>query len=68
MLKRLAVRDGQSPEGARKAFDLRLGVAAWTVPGRAPAEAEPVDPRAPWWWTGSEDASQSFLASMGVNL
>ncbi len=68
MVKRLTVRDRQSPEDARKAFDLRLGVAAWRVPGKTPVEAETVDPRAPWWWTGSEDASQTFLASMGVDL
>lgn len=68
MLQRLRVRDRQSPEDARKSLDLRLGVSAWTVPGREPLTAEPVDPKAPWWWTGSEDASQSFLRSMGVSL
>ena len=69
MLQRLIVHDGQTEEQARARFDADLGVSAWALPGRERREAEPVqDPGAPWWWHGSEDASQSFLASMGVTL
>lgn len=68
MLKRLRVREGQSAENARRSFDAKLGMSAWAVPGREPREPVPVDPAAPWWWIDAEDASQSFLASMGVAL
>ena len=69
MLQRLIVRDGQTEEQARAKFDADLGVSAWALPGRDRREPEPVqDPGAPWWWHGAEDASQGFLASMGVTL
>jgi hypothetical protein len=68
MLQRLIVHDGQSEEHARAKFDADLGVSAWAVPGRERRTPEPVDDGAPWWWRGAEDASQSFLASMGVSL
>jgi hypothetical protein len=68
MLARLNVREGQTEEQARAAFDAELGVSLWHVPGRKPTEPEPRDPAAPWWWQGDEDASQGFLASMGVTL
>lgn len=69
MLQRLIVRDGQSEEQARARFDADLGVSAWAVPGRDRRPMQPkADDGAPWWWHGAEDASQSFLASMGVTL
>jgi hypothetical protein len=69
MLQRLNVREGQTEEQARARFDADLGTSAWALPGREPREAQPqTDPGAPWWWAGAEDASQSFLASMGVSL
>ncbi|KAB2976045.1 hypothetical protein F8R89_31050 [Streptomyces sp. SS1-1] len=69
MLQRLNVRDGQTEEQARARFDADLGVSAWALPGRERREIEPQqDPGAPWWWRGAEDASQGFLASMGVTL
>lgn len=69
MLQRLIVHDGQSEEQARAKFDADLGVSAWATPGRErrPVQQTP-DDGAPWWWTGAEDASQSFLAAMGVSL
>ncbi|MDT0387810.1 hypothetical protein [Streptomyces dubilierae] len=69
MLQRLIVREGQTEEQARARFDADLGVSAWALPGveRRAAEQE-IEPDAPWWWHGAEDASQSFLASMGVSL
>jgi hypothetical protein len=69
MLQRLIVHDGQTEEQARARFDADLGVSAWALPGHDRREHEPQpDDGAPWWWHGNEDASQSFLASMGVTL
>lgn len=68
MLQRLRVREGQSVEDARKVLDDMLMVGGWTVPGLEPRQVKPRDPRAPWWWTTGEDASDSFLRSMGVTL
>lgn len=69
MLQRLIVREGQTEAQARARFDADLGVSAWALPGRERRDIEPQpDTGAPWWWSGAEDASQSFLASMGVNL
>lgn len=68
MLQRLRVREGQSAEDARKTLDSMLSVGGWTVPGSDPKPVAARDPRAPWWWTDAEDASDSFLKSMGVNL
>lgn len=69
MLQRLVVRDGQTEEQARARFDADLGVSAWAAPGQTRKPVQPKrDDGAPWWWTGAEDASQSFLASMGVTL
>ncbi len=69
MLQRLIIHDGQTGEQARARFDADLGVSAWALPGHDRREADPAqDPGAPYWWHGAEDASQSFLTSMGVTL
>lgn len=69
MVQRLNVRENEKPENARKRFDGQLGVRDWQTPSTRPKPEQPKrDPRAPWWWEGAEDASQSFLRSMGVNL
>lgn len=68
MVQRLPVRENENPDRARKRFDGQLGVRNWAMPGAEPREPEPRDPKAPWWWDSAEDASQSFLQSMGVNL
>ncbi len=68
MVQRLSVRENEKPETARKRFDGQLAVRAWTTPGTRDKTPDPRDPRAPWWWDGDEDASQSFLTAMGVNL
>jgi len=51
-----------------KRFDNELGVSAWWTPGGISKPGDEIDPDAPLWWTGEEDASQSFLRSMGVVL
>ncbi|WP_329336066.1 hypothetical protein OG252_13035 [Streptomyces sp. NBC_01352] len=69
MLTRLTVHDGQTEAQARARFDADLGVSAWAVPGQDRREIDSQeDTGAPWWWTGAEDASQSFLGAMGVTL
>lgn len=68
MVQRLAVRDNETPDRARQRFDGQLGVRNWASPSNELKESQPRDPKAPWWWDGPEDASQSFLASMGVTL
>jgi hypothetical protein len=69
MVQRLADRENEKPGTARKRFDGQLGVRDWTLPGAEPKKPDPTrDPKAPWWWDGAEDASQTFLKSMGVNL
>lgn len=68
MLQRVKVREGQSAENARKTFESMLGVGGWATPGIERRTVAPRDPKAPWWWTDDEDASDSFLKSMGVTL
>jgi hypothetical protein len=68
MLQRLHVRDKEKPENARRRFDGQLTVRAWGRPGKPMTEPDPQQQATPWWWAGAEDASQSFLASMGVTL
>jgi len=62
MLQRLHVREGQTPDAARKRFDGQLDVRAWATPGTEAKETVARDPKAPWWWDNAEDASQPFMA------
>lgn len=71
MCERLAPKDdNEDPEVTRARFDVDMGVKRWlrtdTETDRY-ADAE-VDPAAPWWWEGDEEASASFLAAQGVVL
>jgi hypothetical protein len=68
MTQRLTIREGQTAEAARRQFDGQLGVSAWATPSQPMSEPEPRDVGAPWWWEGAEEASDSFLTSMGVTL
>lgn len=68
MTQRLDVKENEKPEDVRRGLDNQLGVTGWTVPGRRPLEAPDVDPRAPLWWQGDEEASSSFLTAYGINL
>lgn len=58
--------DDKQPERPRREFDHSLGVRNWTVPGGSRKRV--VVEGAPSWWDGDEDASQQFLASMGVMM
>jgi hypothetical protein len=72
MLQRL---DYDEDGDVRGQFDMSLDVRSWRVPGQAweapVARVVEIDGemrKAPAWWRGDEDASQSFLAQMGVTL
>lgn len=66
MLQSLEVPEGKKPEEVYREFDNALGVSGWATPGKAISPVE--DDGAPLWWTGDEDASQSFLTAQGVFL
>ncbi|MDX2759136.1 hypothetical protein PV729_45160 [Streptomyces europaeiscabiei] len=69
MIARLPVRENEQPDTARRRFDGQLGVRTWATPSTELKAPDPArDPKAPWWWDGAEDASQTFLKSMGVTL
>jgi len=68
MCSRLRVAEGQTPEAAQKQFDALLSVAGWALPGASSITAVAREEGAPWWWEGEQDASESFLRSMGVTL
>lgn len=75
MLERLDYQQEGTPESmkltpaqVRQGFDNELLVRTWRVPGMVEA---PVDTRpagAPAWWDSDEEASDTFLAAMGVKL
>lgn len=72
MVQRL---DYSEEEGdVRGKLDRSLEVATWRTPATPATTVErKVDIEgdeftAPAWWRGDEDASQSFLAAMGVTL
>lgn len=72
MLQRL---DYNEEGDVRGQLDLALETSTWRVPGRDVAtsverivEVDGEKLKAPAWWRSDEDASQSFLASMGVQL
>lgn len=72
MIQRLgydAEKEGAAEE-ARKKLDAQLKVKRWRiVPAQPdPYAGAPVDDGAPWWWDGEQEASDSFLTAMGVNL
>lgn len=64
MVKRLDV-DTKNPERPRRELDQRLDVRSWRTFGRVGTRVDRHD-NAPPWWHGDEDASQSFLAAMGI--
>jgi hypothetical protein len=57
---------GTATDAERASIDNALGVSSWPGPVRQPRP--PAESGAPAWWAGDEDASQSFLAEMGVTL
>lgn len=70
MCERLDTGENEDPEAVRRKFDSDLGVKRWlrTPEDRNRYADAVVDPSAPWWWEGDEEASASFLAAQGVSL
>lgn len=71
MIYALMIRNiGFDPDGKRdyrKELDQALGVREWVAPGRPkPKASRPTN--APDWWEDEEEASNSFLAAMGIQL
>lgn len=66
-VERLEVAEGESPDAARKKFDRMLNVGEWATPWNIDPEPDPLKD-APWWWSGDDEASSSFLAEMGLDL
>lgn len=59
--------DEEGRRDYRAEFIHALGVASWTSP-LSELVVKPTVDEGPAWWHGDEDASQSFMAAMGVNL
>jgi len=69
MIKRLDYDDEKkTAEQARKELDNMVGVKRWRVSTDVGVPEVEIDPNAPLWWDGEEEASDSFLTAMGVNL
>lgn len=68
MLARIDVKEKEDPVQKRKEFDQALGINRWKISEGQPEPEETIDPNAPLWWGGEEEASDSFLTAMGVNL
>ena len=68
MIKRIDFdQEGKKPGQIRREFDSDLMVRDWETPGHH-IRPELAEQGAPGWWEGDEEASQGFLASMGVVL
>jgi len=63
MLQRL---DYDEKRNIRGEFEHALGVRYWVTPFDQDVVRIPIE--GPWWWRGDEEASGTFLSSMGVNL
>lgn len=57
--------DEKNPEKPRQDFDRDMAITSWQLPGGAYVPVN-VEAGTPSWWHGDEDASQSFLQSVGV--
>ena len=52
----------------RDALDEPLAVKSWPLPGATPRPVRAREPGVPDWWVDDADASDTFLAAMGVRL
>lgn len=66
MVERLPYPDEKENPHPREDLDNALRVREWNTPTTR-RTTEPVEPGAPSWWHGDEDASQSFLREMGID-
>lgn len=65
-LARLAALGLATDPAARLAQE--LGAGGWAVPGQRRRPEPEREPGTPPWWHGDEEASQSFLAAVGLRL
>jgi hypothetical protein len=67
MTRRLREPDDANPD-PRGELDRWLETSIWPAPGtrRVIYQVEDRDPNAPDWWHGDEEATTTFLKSMGV--
>lgn len=64
MLQRIPEHDGK--RNYRAELEQAFGVPLWASPLSRKVPQIPVE--GPWWWLGEEEATDSFLSSMGVHL
>jgi len=61
--------DDKGQRDYRAELDSSLDVASWATPLTTFKSRQIArEPGAPSWWHGEEEASESFLRAMGVNL
>jgi hypothetical protein len=58
--------DEKNPNAPRERLNKRLKVAEWELPGGKYVAPAQTAGRPPAWWDDDEEASQSFLAGVGV--
>jgi hypothetical protein len=71
MIQRLKPDDEGDTTASRRDLDDQLGVVRWQVPGGNKFAEVEIEPGAPSWWAGDEEASQGSLAAMramGANI
>jgi hypothetical protein len=72
MLQRLDYdQEDKKPEQVRKEFDGEMQIKRWKITDAVEepeAEVSEIEKKAPYWWDGEEEASNSFLTAMGIQL
>lgn len=48
-------------------LDALLALESWSTP-LSRSRPAPLPEEGPWWWRGDEDASASFIESMGITF
>ena len=66
MVARLPWPDEQKNPDPRGDLDRELEVSLWPTPFTRRVYAEDVEPGAPSWWHGEEEATDSVLRGMGL--
>jgi hypothetical protein len=71
MLQRIDYEDKEDPNPRATKLDIPLKVSKWKMPGshiykKSSESTGGTDSNIPDWWSGDEDASQSFLNAMNI--
>lgn len=67
MIENLPIPTKEGSRDYRSELDESLRIGDWATPGRV-VSYQRRESGAPSWWTNDEEASQSFLQSMGIVL